>query len=593
MNKWVTTLVVMGTLIMAIKAGQAAEYFVDAVAGNDANSGLTPAQAWRSVEQVNGAPLKPGDTVRFRAGQTWRESLLCKSGTEGHPVTYTRFGEGSKPAILASVDLSSPDCWVSDGGNIWKTWEDKIVGAQPLPTFASGNWTLHYDGNALATLKNATNDQSEKVYTLTCQKKGDRSTNIQLNCIGFDLKPGQVIRYRFRAKATKPFEIKNISLMCAQKPWGKYGNVLTRSADIGTEWQEHEILLRTTIHEPVTNGRLSFFIGDVLPDGAVFSFIPLGAELVEYQTLGLTADVGNIILVAKGQSEKTAGWKRWDLASLTKQGDFFHDPADNRLYFYSEGNPANTYSQIEAALKQCIVQFRNSNHVVVDGLTIAYTGAHGATGNSCKHGTIRNCDFLWIGGSHLYTRDNHPTRYGNGVEFWDSCEDMTVENNYFENIYDTAMTNQGTGKGLVRNMVWRNNKTFRCEQSYEIWFSSPDMQVDELYFTGNECIDAGYGWGHVQRPNKNGCHLLAYNLQCKIKDIHYEHNIFNNARDAQTWFFNPRLNEFTINHNAYIQKCPAPQEAKLFRWHGVPEKGVTFDAYRKAADNDHDSTLTN
>ena len=33
MTKWVTTLVVMGMLIMAITTGQAAEYFVDAVAG--------------------------------------------------------------------------------------------------------------------------------------------------------------------------------------------------------------------------------------------------------------------------------------------------------------------------------------------------------------------------------------------------------------------------------------------------------------------------------------------------------------------------------------------------------------------------------
>ncbi len=445
MVKWMCNLTATGVMIMTIISGQAAEYFVDAVSGNDSNSGLAPAKAWQSIGQVNRADLKPDDTVRFKAGNIWRESLICQSGAEGQPVTYTGYGEGAKPALQASVDLSSPDCWVSEGENIWKTRKDSII----------------------------------------------------------------------------------------------------------------------------------------------------GAELVEYESLGLNADVGNIILIKKGQREKIAGWKRWSINSLTQQGDFFHDPADNRLCFYSDGNPANTYSQIEAALKRGIVRFQNTTHVVVDGLTIAYTGAHGANGSNCRHGTIRNCNFLWIGGSLLYTRNGNPTRYGNGVEFWNGCEDMTVENNYFENIYDTAMTNQGRGDGLVRNMIWRNNKIVRCEQSYEIWFSNPEMQVDGLFFAGNECIDSGYGWGHVQRPTAAGCHLLAYSLKCKIKDIHYEHNIFNNARDAQIWFHNPRLNEISVNHNTYIQRCAAPKEAKLFRWYGAEKEGVSFDAYRAATGNDHDSTLAN
>lgn len=592
MDRWTCNLLVGVMMMMTMTmTGQAAEYFVDAASGKDRNSGLSPAEAWQSIGRVNHARLQPGDTVRFKAGSVWRESLSCQSGTEGHPVTYTGYGDGPKPTLLASTDLCSPDLWIADGDNIWKTREDSILGTQPFPAFAPGDWGIYCDGNGLATMTAETNDQKEKVYTLKCLKKGDRSTNIQLNYYGIDLQPGQVIRYRFRARAARPFTVKDISLMRAQNPWGNYGAVLKRATDITTEWQEHEVLFRTTIDVPVSDGRLSFFIGDVLEDENEFSFVPLGAELVDYQSLGLTDDIGNIILVTKGQAEKTAGWKRWDRDSLTQQGDFFHDPSDKTLYFYSEQNPAEVYSQIEGAMKRIIVRFGSTRHAVVDGFTIAYTGAHGANGCGCKHGTIRNCEFLWIGGSHLYTRNKIPTRYGNGVEFWNSCEDMTVENNYFENIYDTAMTNQGPGAGLLRNMVWRNNRIFRCEQSYEIWFTNPEMEVDGLFFTGNECIDSGYGWGHVQRPNKNGCHLLAYRLECRVKDIRYEHNILNNARDAQIWFFNPRLGEIQINRNTYIQRCDNPREAKLFRWVGVAKEGVTFDAYREATGNDKDSSL--
>jgi hypothetical protein len=589
MNGWRCSLA-MGVM-MTMSVVQAAVYFVDAESGKDSNPGLSVTEPWQSVRRVNRAELQPGDTVRFKAGGVWRESLTCQGGAEGRSITYTSYGTGPKPALLGSADLCSRDAWVADGGNVWKTREDKTTGGESLPSFAPGDWGIYCDGDGLATMTAGTNDQDEKVYTLRCVRNGERSTNIQLNYYGIELEPEQWIRYRFRAKATTPFAIKKIVLMRAQHPWGDYGVLLKRSTDITTEWREHEVLFRTTLTGSATDGRLSFFIGDAIKEGNELSFVPIGAELIDCQSLGLTDDVGNMILIAKGHSEKTAGWKRWDRESLKDQGDFFHDPADKRLHFYSEQHPADVYSQIEAAMKRVIVRFGKSAHVVVDGLNIAYTGGHGANGNGCRDGILRNCEFTWIGGSHLYTRNGTPTRYGNGVEFWDGCEDMTVENNYFESIYDTAMTNQGPGKGLVRNMIWRNNKIVRCEQAYEIWFSNPEMRVNGLSFTGNECIDSGHGWGHVQRPNKNGCHLLAYKLDCKLENIRYERNIFNNARDAQIWFFNPRIGEVQINHNTYIQKCPSPHEAKLFRWVGVAREGVTFNEYRAATGNDKDSKL--
>lgn len=589
MGSWRGRWVMGATMFMMM--GQAAEYFVDSAAGRDSQSGLSPAESWQSLRRVNQARLEPGDTVRLKAGGVWRESLICRSGSEGRPITYTSFGEGQKPTLLASVDLCFPDAWVSAGDEVWQTRADRIVDQQPFPPFAPGDWGIYCDGQGLATMTASTNDPEEKVYTLRCLKGGERATNIQLNYLGIALEPEQTIRYRFRARAANPFVINEIALMRAQRPWGNYGVLLKRPPQITREWQDYELLFRTTVPEPVTDGRLSFFIGDTFKDGNEFSFMSLGAELVTYDSLGLSEDVGNIILICKGQSERTAGWKRWDRASLREQGDFFHDPADGRLYFRCRQNPAEVYSQIEAAMKRVIVRFGGSSHVVVAGLTVAYTGAHGANGSGCRHGILRNCDFLWIGGSHLYTRDNVPTRYGNGVEFWNGCEDVTVEHCYFENIYDTAMTNQGNGEGLVRNMTWRNNRTFRCEQAYEIWFSHPQLRVEGLFFTGNECIDSGHGWGHVQRPNKNGCHLLAYNLKCGIADVRCEGNIFNHARDAQIWFFNSRLNEITINHNTYIQDCEKPAEARLFRWVGVAKEGVTFAEYREATGNDQDSVL--
>ena len=54
------------------KAAEGRVFYVDSVAGNDANKGDSPALAWASLEQVNDAELQPGDTVRFKRGGVWR-----------------------------------------------------------------------------------------------------------------------------------------------------------------------------------------------------------------------------------------------------------------------------------------------------------------------------------------------------------------------------------------------------------------------------------------------------------------------------------------------------------------------------------------
>ena len=53
----------------------AAEYFVDAIHGDDSSNGLSPEAAWRSLEKVNGTTLAAGDVVRFRSGQVFPGQL--------------------------------------------------------------------------------------------------------------------------------------------------------------------------------------------------------------------------------------------------------------------------------------------------------------------------------------------------------------------------------------------------------------------------------------------------------------------------------------------------------------------------------------
>lgn len=65
--------------------------------GNDANDGLSPEQAFKSLDKVNSMPFNAGDAVLFRRGDIWRGQIRPRSG-----VSYSAWGKGEKPAIYGS-----------------------------------------------------------------------------------------------------------------------------------------------------------------------------------------------------------------------------------------------------------------------------------------------------------------------------------------------------------------------------------------------------------------------------------------------------------------------------------------------------------
>jgi len=75
-------------------------YYVDSLAGNDANTGTTPASAWKSLAKVNATTFLPGDRILLKSGTAWRGQLWPKgSGVEGRPITVDMYGGGVKPVI--------------------------------------------------------------------------------------------------------------------------------------------------------------------------------------------------------------------------------------------------------------------------------------------------------------------------------------------------------------------------------------------------------------------------------------------------------------------------------------------------------------
>ncbi len=450
-------------------------------------------------------------------------------------------------------------------------------------------WHYYCDGGAKILFKSPSSKQKE--YRLTCLKGGPHASNIQFTLAPFAVNSDKAFVLKFRAKATAPFSIKDVALMKRFPPWGGLGTLTQKSIEIGTEWKDYEIAFITNKEEK--DGRLSFFIGSVFPVNCVFSFIPLEGYFADIESNGINIDVGNMILIEKGKKDKFAGFKRWSVKELKEQADYYYEPETNLVYFYSEVNPASRYEMIEAALKRHI--FSMNAHTVIDGFDMINGAAHGVGGGGLHANdiTIRNCDISWIGGGHLYTRNGKCTRYGNGVEFYGGGRNCLVENNNFSEIYDVAMTIQGRGEVVNENIIWRNNVIHHCEQSYEIWFSEKNSVIKNVVFENNTCVDSGYCWGHRQRPDKRGTHLLGYGLQTQKIDHVIRNNVFSNSIQNLIWYYNGRIGEFDIDNNIWWDNSIGsdPQkENQLFSW-DVNKNQVGFEEYRKRTGNDKNSKI--
>ncbi len=87
-----------------VSFAQAATYYVSPT-GNDSNSGLSDAQAWRSASRVNSVSFATGDDVYFKCGGTWTGQTLdvSWSGTSSNrAVIGAYYMSGSSPVIGVS-----------------------------------------------------------------------------------------------------------------------------------------------------------------------------------------------------------------------------------------------------------------------------------------------------------------------------------------------------------------------------------------------------------------------------------------------------------------------------------------------------------
>lgn len=102
-------------------------FYVDSVVGDDTLPGTSVEKPWRTLERLSQERFQPGDTIRFRRGQTFPGTFApVGSGTPNNPVVVTSFGAGGKPVLdgggaLAAVLLHNVEGWELHGLEITNT----------------------------------------------------------------------------------------------------------------------------------------------------------------------------------------------------------------------------------------------------------------------------------------------------------------------------------------------------------------------------------------------------------------------------------------------------------------------------------------
>lgn len=85
----------LGLGLAVVSQAQGRSFYV-APGGNDGASGRSPTTAWRTVDRVNHAALRPGDVILFRAGRTFGDERLepTLSGAPGARIRFKSYGKG-------------------------------------------------------------------------------------------------------------------------------------------------------------------------------------------------------------------------------------------------------------------------------------------------------------------------------------------------------------------------------------------------------------------------------------------------------------------------------------------------------------------
>lgn len=117
--------------------------------GDDQNDGLSPETAWATLDKVNKTVFTSPVTILLKRGDEWRGYIDVRSD-----MTFSAYGEGLKPKIIAAYDASDSGKWVETATkNVWRY--DNALPDPDIPM------VVYNDGETYGIKKTALEDLNE------------------------------------------------------------------------------------------------------------------------------------------------------------------------------------------------------------------------------------------------------------------------------------------------------------------------------------------------------------------------------------------------------------------------------------------------
>ena len=244
---------------------------------------------------------------------------------------------------------------------------------------------------------------------------------------------------------------------------------------------------------------------------------------------------------------------------------YYHNLETGDFYLYSEGgNPGDRFSSIELARKQKIfLAGKGVENLTFLNLDLRCAGEFGIRTCNTKNLVVKNCSFFFIGGAVQpgfgKSWRNYDTRLGNAIENWGFCEGMTVENCYFDQIYDAAITTQANDNVQQTKQFYRGNVIRRAYYGVELW-TGDNAEVDRPFIdfdiSGNYFNDCGLGLA-TTRPDKHewkdGTPIDAFIKSSRglyrAENVKVVDNIVDGAAEKMYYCSQPATTE---NQNGYL-----------------------------------------
>lgn len=404
-------------------------YYVDAVSGNNSNTGESSDLALRDCTAVNALSLQPGNFVLLKRGTTQTCTITVPaSGSSGSPITFSAYGTGADPIIDGSDALSGfvtatgpVTTWIQDtftrsASNGWGTPNTGAAWTVTTGTAANfsvnGSVARYSESFGYGRMSIATTPTGTVVY----QVDFSNIPNLDRQ-FGFDIRvqnSGQNYYRVFWQRDTHTlYIVRNINgsgTTIASQSKADPGSSGTFKVQIandgsgnpaidakfwtGTEPGSWDVSVTDSNAAKIaTDGTFALELGNDGSTTAQADNLLVQSPAISYSTtyqVSLAADPGDVVL-----EDGVPMAKRASVAAVdANPGSFYYSGGVLYLKATGSGNPNSNGKAYRAAVRSNAINTSTRNYITIDGLELRGAKDLAVSGSGSNvilsNATIRN-----------------------------------------------------------------------------------------------------------------------------------------------------------------------------------------------------------